>query len=216
VEPVRFTTADGVDLEGETRMPDAEPVGSAVLCHPLPTHGGTKDHPLLWALRNDLARRRFAVLGFNFRGVMGSGGEFDGGVGEVEDVRAAIRTVRARAPGRTFVAGWSFGANVALREAVTDRRVAALALLGIPLHPPRPGLPRLPPLPDRETLGRWSRPILLVAGSRDEFCPNSELRELASRFREAEVIIVPDAGHFFHRRQAEVAAMVGDFALRVL
>lgn len=213
MEPVRFTTADGIELECEIRMPDGPPRGSAVLCHPLSTHGGSKDHPVLWALRNELAHRGFAVLGLNFRGVMGSQGEFDGGVGELEDVRAAIGRARDAADGPTFVAGWSFGANVALREAVTDRRVSALALLGIPLI--RTGrLAPLPPLPDRTTLGRWDRPVLVLAGGQDTFCPEPDLRELAQRFARAEVVVMPQTDHFFGRREREAAAIVGEFADR--
>ena len=75
MEPVTFTTDDGLRIEGELRRPDHDPRGAAILCHPHPKHGGSKDHPILWALRNELAGLRgLAVLLFNFRGVMGSGG----------------------------------------------------------------------------------------------------------------------------------------------
>ena len=90
MEPVRIITEDAVSLEGELRMPDDEPVGSAVICHPHPRYGGSKDHPILWAVRNELAHRGFAVVGFNFRGVMGSGGTYGGGRDELRDARAAI------------------------------------------------------------------------------------------------------------------------------
>jgi uncharacterized protein len=122
MEAVTFSTDDGVRLEGELRLPDGEVRGSAVICHPHPQHGGSKDHPILWALRNELASRRgLAVLAFNFRGVMGSGGAYGGGHDELDDVHAAITRVRDEAPGLpTIVCGWSFGANVALREG--DRR----------------------------------------------------------------------------------------------
>src|SRR6186997_2565330 len=95
VEGMTFTTEDGVRLEGELRLPDEAPRASAVLCHPHPRHGGSKDHPILWALRNELAGTRgLAVLGFNFRGNMGSEGTYGGGRDEVRDVRAAIERVR--------------------------------------------------------------------------------------------------------------------------
>ena len=59
---VRFRTEDGVELEGEIHHPEGEPRGSAVICHPVPTAGGSKDHPLLWAIRGELTRRGFLVL----------------------------------------------------------------------------------------------------------------------------------------------------------
>jgi alpha/beta superfamily hydrolase len=70
VEPIRFPTEDGVSLEGELRMTEGRARGSAVICHAHPKHGGSKDHPILWAVRNELAHRGFAVLSFNFRGTV--------------------------------------------------------------------------------------------------------------------------------------------------
>jgi alpha/beta superfamily hydrolase len=140
------------------------------LCHPHPQHGGSKDHPILWALRNELAGRRgLAVLAFNFRGVMGSGGTYGGGHEEIRDARAAIGRVREAVPGRpTTVCGWSFGASVAIREALDDPRVAALILLGVPL---RPGDVRLPPLPGRAERSGLALPVLVLVGDEDEYSP---------------------------------------------
>jgi alpha/beta superfamily hydrolase len=209
VEPVRFESGDGTLLEGELRMPEESPRGSAVICHPHPEQGGSKDHPLLWAIRNDLAARGFAVLSFNFRGVMGSGGGHTGGVREIEDARAAVGRAREAASGPTFVAGWSFGANVALREAVQDERVGALALVGMPLAE---STVTLPPIPDRVALAAFDRPVLLVAGEADQFCPLPELRNLARRLPRAEVAMVPGTDHFFWKREREVAERIGEFA----
>ena len=205
-----FTTDDGIQLEGELRMPEVAPLGSAVICHAHPRHGGSKDHPVLWAIRNELAGKRgFATLGFNFRGIMGSSGEFGGGHHEVEDVRAAIGAVGQRADGPTLVVGWSFGANVALREAFDDERVAALALVGLPL---RPSDVKLPPLPSAEDLRELRRPLLLLAGEQDEYCPPDELRAYGEGV--AEVVIVDGVDHYLSRKERDAAAILGDFAQR--
>src|SRR5439155_3096143 len=137
------------------------------------------------------------VLSFNFRGVMGSGGEHAGGVGELEDLRAAIGRVREEAGGPTLVAGWSFGANVALREAVDDERVAALALVGFPVNDPL----GLPDPPDRETLAAFDRPVLFLSVEADQFSPVPDLKRLARRLPRGEVAIVPDTDHFLWRRE---------------
>jgi alpha/beta superfamily hydrolase len=214
MEPVTFSTEDGVRLEGELRLPEGSPRGTATICHPHPRHGGSKDHPILWAIRNELAQRGFAVLAFNFRGVMSSGGTFGGGRDEVRDVRAAIGRVRDAAPGLpTVVCGWSFGANVALREALDDERVAALALVGLPL---RPGDVELPALPRGEELRGLRVPVLLLVGERDEFCPVEELKSMATEFRRARVEIVAGTDHYLWRREREAAALIGDFVDEVL
>jgi alpha/beta superfamily hydrolase len=213
VDQVRFKTEDGVRLEGELRLPGSEARGSAVLCHAHSRQGGSKDHPVLWAIRNELSARGFAVLSFNFRGVMGSGGSFSGGRAEVGDAAAAIARVREVADGPTLVSGWSFGANVALREAVADQRVAALALVGLPLGE---SAVDLRDLPSPSELRAFRRPVLLASGQGDTISPRPELETLARRLPRAEVAIVPGTDHFFWRREKELAALIGDFAERVL
>jgi uncharacterized protein len=214
VEPIRFPNDQGNLLEGEIRLPDGASRGRAVICHAHPRFGGSKDHPILWAVRIALAREGFTVLSFNFRGVMGSEGSHDGGRGEVGDVRAAIDVVEARSPDLgTFVFGWSFGANVALREAVTDERVSALALCGVPLDGTAP---ELPPLPGPEELAGLNRPVLLAAGGGDEFSPVDRVRALRVAIPGAELEVFPGASHFFPRREKELAARVARFAASAL
>lgn len=214
MEPVTFTTEDGVRLEGELRIDDDPPRASAVICHPHPKEGGSKDHPILWALRNTLAATHgFAALVFNFRGVMGSGGTYGGGRDEVRDVRAAVSFARAQAPGTpTLLAGWSFGANVALRSALDDDRAAALALIGIPIEP---GDVALPPLPDPANVRAARRPMLFAAGERDTFCPPERLCAYANA-AEAETLILENTDHYFWRRERELAAAVGMWAAHAL
>ncbi|MEP6759384.1 MAG: alpha/beta fold hydrolase [Actinomycetota bacterium] len=216
MEHVTFTTDDGARLEGELRMPETAPRGSAVLCHPHPRHGGSKDHPLLWAIRNELAASHgLAVLGFNFRGVMGSTGTYGGGRDEIRDAVAAIGTVRATLEHDlpTILIGWSFGANVAVRAAIDDRRVAALVLIGLPLVPDDLSLP---PLPDATDLRALRRPALLLAGEHDTFAPAEELRAYAEHFPHAEATIVAGTDHYFWRRERKAAGLIGAFAERVL
>ena len=57
MEAITLETEDGLKLEGEVHVLDQPPLGSAVICHPHPQYGGSKDHPLLWAIRIDLVRR---------------------------------------------------------------------------------------------------------------------------------------------------------------
>lgn len=205
---ITFDTADGVTLEGELRAPEGAPRGSAVVCHPHPAHGGSKDHPLLWAIRNELARRGWVVLSFNFRGVMGSEGEHSGGEKETRDVKAAIDRIREEAEGPTVLVGWSFGANVAVRHAMTDDRVAAVALVGLPI-----GFDLVPviDLPGDGELRSWDTPVLLVAGDDDAICPVPGMLELAGRIPNADVKVIEGGGHFFRRMERGPAKAIADF-----
>jgi alpha/beta superfamily hydrolase len=213
MEPLRFPTDDGVSLEGEIRRPEGPAIGSTVVCHAHPRHGGSKDHPILWAIRNELASRGFVVLAFNFRGTMRSAGTYGAGHAELKDVVAAVGRVREAAEGPTLVCGWSFGASVALRAAIADERVAALALIGLPLEPADI---EIPPIPGPAELRAFRRPVLLVAGEGDVYCPRPRLESLGSAMASAEVVVVPGTDHFLWRREKEVAEAVGAFGARVV
>jgi uncharacterized protein len=214
MQAISFTTEDGVRLGGELRVDTEPPRARAVVCHPHPKHGGSKDHPILWALRNQLASvHGFAALLFNFRGVMGSSGVYGGGRDEVEDVRGAITFIeQAVAAAPLLLVGWSFGASVALRESLLDERVGALALIGIPLVP---GDLELPVLPEAAEVRTAERPTIFVAGERDVYCPPDLLRDYASESG-ADVSIVEGTDHFFWRRERELASMIGDWTERIL
>jgi pimeloyl-ACP methyl ester carboxylesterase len=56
------------------------------------------------------------------------------------------------------------------------------------------------------------RPVLLVAGEADPFCPVPEVRALGRRLPRARVEILPGTDHFFWRREQEVARIVASFA----
>jgi hypothetical protein len=212
VEPIRFLTEDGLSLEGELRRPEDAIRGSAVICHAHPRRGGSKDHPVLWAVRNELAHRGFAALAFNFRGTMRSDGTHGGGRAEVRDVAAAIDRVRQESDGPTVVCGWSFGANVALREALEDEQVSALVLIGLPL---RHDL-ELPDVPAPAELRLFRRPVLLLAGEHDEYAPADELEHLRDGLPRAELMVLAGTDHYLWRREREAATIVGDFAERAL
>jgi pimeloyl-ACP methyl ester carboxylesterase len=127
----------------------------------------------------------------------------------VKDVAAAIGRVRTEAAAPTFVAGWSFGANVGLREALDDERVAAIALIGLPLATKDIDVPALP---TPSELHLFRRPMLLLAGDADAYCPADALARFALDLPDARVAILPGTDHFLWRREKEAAAIVGGFA----
>jgi pimeloyl-ACP methyl ester carboxylesterase len=143
---------------------------------------------------------------------MGSEGAFAGGVDEVLDVRAAVGRARTAAEGPTVVCGWSFGAHVALRACLDDERVAGLALVGMPLTGADPTLPSLP---DPERLRSYPRPVLLLAGGEDPYCPAPGLKELAEALPNIQINIVPGADHYFRRQEREAGGIVAAFAAEV-
>ncbi len=156
-------------LEAVLWLPDGQPRGGAVVCHPHPEYGGDMQVGVVVAVARALVERGVAALRFNFGGVGRSGGRYDGGRAEQGDIAAAVEAMAARLgpDGPLALVGYSFGAWV-----------AALAA---------PGLPRVgrvvavaPPLAffDWRTLDRLGLPMGVVVGDRDQLCPAHRLEAL--------------------------------------
>jgi hypothetical protein len=129
-----------------------------------------------------------ATLRFNFRGVGRSAGTHGGGEAELDDAAAAVAALRETLPAGAPVGllGYSFGAAVASRLAAADLTLAALALVAPPMA-----------MYDWGHVTPGPRPLLLVAGTRDTYCPVNALDELAARLPGAERALVDGADHFF-------------------
>src|SRR4029079_3164155 len=85
-------------LEGILREA-ASPVAAAVVCHPHPRGGGTMNNNVVYRAAKALIAGGVTALRFNFRGVGASTGSYGDGIGEEEDVRAAVDYLRMNAPG---------------------------------------------------------------------------------------------------------------------
>ena len=78
---------------------------------------------VVYRIARGLRRAGAVVLRFNFRGVNLSEGEYDHGIGELEDARAALAVLRSRYPDLPFsLAGFSFGSRIILKTGLRDPR----------------------------------------------------------------------------------------------
>jgi fermentation-respiration switch protein FrsA (DUF1100 family) len=109
-ESVKFTTSDGLALSGWF-VRGAKGAGAVVLMH-----GIRSDRRENVGVAQELARRRFSVLLFDFRAEGESeGGTISIGAHESEDARAALDFVRRETPGEKVGAlGRSMGGAAAL------------------------------------------------------------------------------------------------------
>lgn len=178
-------------LEAIYRRPDPAAGRSALVCHPHPLHGGTMHTKVVYRAAKAFEELGFPTLRFNFRGVGTSDGVFANGIGEADDVRAALDWLAAEHPELPIVlAGFSFGSVVGLPVGGDDDRVTHLVGIGVPTG-------RFP----FDDLADVTGPKLFVQGDRDEFGPlealTSELGRVAQPW---ELTVVPGADHFFTDR----------------
>jgi uncharacterized protein len=199
--PVTIDVTQGLTLEGALALPDAPRLGVAV-AHPHSLYGGNMDSPVVVAVVQACAAAGLATLRFNFRGVGDSGGAWDEGRGEQDDVRAALAHLRGHVS-RTALAGYSFGAAMSAAVAGAGERLAGLALVA----PPLAMRPWSPP-----ALLAIEGPTLLVAGSRDDYCPVDALTGLGRALPKAEVRVIEGADHFFFAGLDRLADAVGRWA----
>lgn len=199
---LRLTTPDGLSLEAELIVPE-DAHAAIVLCHPHPQQGGNMTSLVTSELFRTLPSSRLAVLRFNFRGVGGSEGEHDFGIGEHNDIVAALDSVTAECPDLdVFVSGWSFGADTSL--SVLDPRITAWIACAPPL--------RVLPLEDLSAAaGSDPRAKLLIVPEHDQFRDPVSARDATAGWIHTEVVAVPGADHFFVGRTDKVAALLVSF-----
>ncbi len=205
--PVTFPSG-ALTLEGLVHLPDRQPAPGVVICHPHPQYGGDMYNNVVEALvRASLAAGAVAVR-FNFRGVGGSEGSYDNGAGEQADAAAALVYTRALPEvdsAHVAIAGYSFGAAVALATARTQPDLSALLCVSAP------------------TIGGYLQPpdlrcpALFVSGDRDQYSDTEELARLVQPVgNRAELVVMQGVDHFWWGSDGRLVQAVTGFLARTL
>jgi alpha/beta superfamily hydrolase len=139
------------------------------------------------------------VLRFNFRGVGFSTGSYDDGIGEEEDVKAALDWLELGLRDQPLVVGGlSFGSMVGLKVGIDDPRVVAMVALGTPIH-----------VYDYSYLAEAQKPVLLIQGEYDEFGSAQEVQAtLGSLGDHVTILPIPGAGHLFEGQLDELRLQI--------
>ena len=194
-------------IECALDSPASVPLGVAVICHPHPLHGGTMDNKVVQTLARAYLQLGWQTVRFNFRGIGGSEGAWNDGVGEVDDALAVIAAHRSlegqgkgqgsgEGPGAFMLAGFSFGAYVASQAA---------ARLPVPDKPLR--LVLVGPSTQRQVMANVPADTLVIHGEADEVVPLSATLDWA-RPQSLPVVVFPGVGHFFHGQLALLKSVV--------
>ena len=171
----------------------------AIVCHPLPTEGGSMHNKVVTMAARALRECGVDTVRFNFRGVGASGGRFDDGDGESDDLRAVAAWVRQQRPDAAlWLAGFSFGAYVSLRM-TAELQPSALVSIAPPVGRSW----------DFKSIQPPTCPWLVVQGEADEIVdPQAVYAWAATMPRPPEVVRMEGASHFFHRKLIDLRGAI--------
>ncbi|HEX9208793.1 MAG TPA: alpha/beta fold hydrolase [Steroidobacteraceae bacterium] len=191
----------------EARIEDPVPADAAhrvvgVVCHPHPLHGGTMQNKVVHTTARAMQEAGAATVRFNFRGVGRSAGQYDQGTGELQDALAVLEWARAHfGCDEAWLAGFSFGAAVALQAAARTARPRRLVTIAPPVG-------RIITQP----VARPACPWLVVQGDRDELVDVEAVRDWAASYDPPpQLLVIGAAEHFFHGKLLELRAGILEF-----
>jgi uncharacterized protein len=174
----------------------------AVICHPLSTEGGSMHNKVVTTLERALRESGLDTVIFNFRSVGGSEGTFDEGHGESDDLAAVVAWARKARPGaKLWLAGFSFGSFVALRNAVALHATALITVA-----PPAAGRSW-----DFSTIDLPACPWLVVMGDADEIVEPQAVYhwvESLPEDKQPKLVKMEETSHFFHRRLMDLRGVI--------
>ena len=191
-----ITTFDGLAgvIDVALDWPELTPTGWALILHPNPSQGGARDNKVVTTISRACVQQGLLAVRPNFRGIGTSAGVFDHGKGELLDMAALVEQFRARYPDIAakpwVLGGFSFGTSIGVQlfakwKAQAKRLPDIVILAGSAAMRFRHGDSQAP------------EDALIIHGENDEVVPLSEVMDWA-RPLGMPVVVVPEAGHFFH------------------
>ena len=181
---VALQTLDGLRLEGDLAVPSGQVVAGVAVCHPHPRFGGDRFNAVVDALFHGLAEAGCLVVRFDVRGANVSEGVHRAGVDERMDAAAAVELLVAATDAPLWLAGYSFGAAVAL-DVAHPRLDGWLAVA-----------PPLAVMPGTRVAATDHRPKHLLVPGHDQFSPPAATAEAVADWRNTQTTVLPSADHF--------------------
>jgi alpha/beta superfamily hydrolase len=160
---------------------------AVVITHPHPLYGGNMHNNVVMAITRSYQKLGRTTLRFNFRGVGNSQGRYGDGIGEQEDVKAAIAYLAASGVNRIDLAGYSFGAWVNGHLNCTKSDIANMVMISPPVA-----------FIEFDAVSAIDCLNLIVTGSRDDIAPAETIRQTYQKWNAAaQFEVIDGADHFY-------------------
>ncbi len=170
----------------------------AVITHPHPLYGGDMYNFVVGSIAQAYQKYGYTTLRFNFRGVGGSQGHYDEGIGEQNDLLAALSYLNAIGIKQIDLTGYSFGAWINAQAIRNDVFVKNMVMVSPPV-----GFVNFHPTTSLSPLK------LVVTGSRDDIAPAHLIKKILPAWNPNAVFeIIDGADHFYGGYVEELESVV--------
>jgi len=191
-----FFEAEGLKIEG--MLADLPGDRGVVISHPHPLYGGTMQNNVVRAVAHAYQEEGYSTLRFNFRGVENSEGNFSNGIGEQEDVKAALK---ALGKNNIDLAGYSFGAWVNALGLGKFDEAQRLIMISPPVS-----------FIDFGFLGYSSKISLVICGTGDDIAEYKKVEKMLPKWNDKAMFrVVQGTDHFYSGYEEELIDIIGEF-----
>jgi alpha/beta superfamily hydrolase len=185
VEKISFIS-EGYQIEG--RLEEGSHQRGVIITHPHPLYGGDMFNNVVAAISKVYRQNGYTTLRFNFRGVGNSQGSYADGLGEQEDVRAAISYLTADIRiNQVDLIGYSFGAWVNALAVGSVTQTENMIMVSPPVA-----------FIDFGSISNLDSLRLIISGGRDDIAPPDLIKKACPGWNAAaQFEVIEGADHFY-------------------
>jgi len=194
-----FFKSGRLKIEGllESRHSDR----GVVITHPHPLYGGDMLNNVVEAIAQAYQEKGHSTLRFNFSGVGQSEGEYDNGIGEQENVRAALGYLSDLGKKNIDLVGYSFGAWVNALGLEGFAKANRMIMVSPPVN-----------FIDFSFLTYEQKIQLVIVGTEDDIAGCKMVEEMLKTWNpEANLRNIQGADHFYWGKISELKSIIHEF-----
>ena len=194
-----FFQAGDVKIEGLVHNAPGEK--GVVVSHPHPLYGGDMNNNVVETIVEAYREKGYTTLRFNFRGMGESTGSYDEGLGEQEDVKAALAYLYGMGKISIDLAGYSFGAWVDARGLKSYEQARCLVMVSPPVN-----------FLDFSFLEYNEKIQLVIAASQDDIGPPDRIKKMLPVWNpKARFSVIEGSDHFYWGWNGDIKRIIHEF-----